>query len=523
MDEYAGRVLADRYRLPLPPADEYELVETRAFDTYSGQEVHLRQIPLPETVEAEVVGDDGRYGAGGPGASAYSGAAYPGASGALGRTNGMGRGARTGGGDPAVRRAIEAATAAAQVPDHPRLDQVFHVFVEAGSLWIVSELVAGRPLAALLAERTLSPYRAAELAHDILTALRALHTDGWIHRNITARTVLVCDDGRAMLTGLAAGAAEEALCGYDPVPRPSAGPADRPERGGRSAPAEAADHGSDADADGGEAGGPAVEGRSAAGGFPAPRDPGARGVPGVSDTAPGEGEPRAAQGGLPGPRGALEQPGPGPGLRLPPGSEWRPAERIEGGRTEGPSDPNSTHGAGRGVPGARPGELAPGGRPSAPAPGDPQGAAERAARASAIAAYAAGARAAARANVEGSAPRSARPGAADVPNGPTTEHVEGAPRPAPDANGTAPDPYADPNLQADLGTQADRSAGLTPNQAGRNLHATRALYIDPGRPAAPNGAPVPGSYADPNAAANRQAPQAPYATPGQITPGQITP
>ncbi|OMI39460.1 hypothetical protein, partial [Streptomyces sparsogenes] len=61
MDEYAGRVLADRYRLPLPPADEYELVETRAFDTYSGQEVHLRQIPLPETVEAEVVGDDGRY------------------------------------------------------------------------------------------------------------------------------------------------------------------------------------------------------------------------------------------------------------------------------------------------------------------------------------------------------------------------------------------------------------------------------------------------------------------------------
>ncbi|MGO4423991.1 protein kinase, partial [Streptomyces sp. MCAF7] len=322
------------------------------------------------TVEAEVVGDDGRYGAGGPGASGYSGAAYPGAPGAFGRTNGMGRGARAGGGDPAVRRAIEAATAAAQVPDHPRLDQVFHVFVEAGSLWIVSELVAGRPLAALLAERTLSPYRAAELAHDILTALRALHADGWIHRNITARTVLVCDDGRAMLTGLAAGAAEEALCGYDPVPRPSAGPADGPERGGRSGSVEEADAGSgaDADTDGGDAGGPAVEGRSAAdgalppgggpaahrtqplyrdqgaaGGFPAPRDPG---------TGPGEGEPRpGSAGGLPGQRGALEQPGPGPGLRLPPGSEWRPAERIDGGRPDAPDDPNglsaphSTHGA----------------------------------------------------------------------------------------------------------------------------------------------------------------------------------
>ncbi|MGW3567644.1 protein kinase [Streptomyces sp. NPDC000941] len=530
MDEYAGRVLADRYRLPLPPADEYELVETRAFDTYSGQEVHLRQIPLPETVEAEVVGDDGRYGAGGPGASGYSGAS--------GRTNGMGRGARAGG-DPAVRRAIEAATAAAQVPDHPRLDQVFHVFVEAGSLWIVSELVAGRPLAALLAERTLSPYRAAELAHDILTALRALHADGWIHRNITARTVLVCDDGRAMLTGLAAGAAEEALCGYDPVPRPSAGPADGAEQGGRSAPAEQADSDGDSDFDGGgEAGGPAVEGRSAAGGvlppgggpavhrtqplyrdqgaaggFPTPRDPG---------TAPGERGPRPGPqggpaGGLPGQRGALEQPGPALGLRLPPGSEWRPAERIDGGRPDAPDDqnglsaPHSTHGAGPGVPGARRGEPASDGRPSAPAPGDPQGAAERAARASAIAAYAAGARAAARANVEGSAPRSARPGATDVPNGPAAEQAEGALRPAPHANGTAPGPvkapapyadadpnrsavpapYADPNRQTDLGTQADR-----------HPHATRALYIDPGRPAAPNGVPKAGSWDDDAAAAH---------------------
>ncbi|SCE14597.1 hypothetical protein GA0115245_12331, partial [Streptomyces sp. di188] len=53
MDDYAGRVLADRYRLPLPPSDEYELTESRAFDTYSGQEVLVRQVPLPEVVEAE--------------------------------------------------------------------------------------------------------------------------------------------------------------------------------------------------------------------------------------------------------------------------------------------------------------------------------------------------------------------------------------------------------------------------------------------------------------------------------------
>ncbi|MFB4422481.1 protein kinase [Streptomyces sp. QL37] len=196
MDDYAGRVLADRYRLPLPPSDAFELVETRAFDTYSGQEVLVRQVPLPEVVDAEVLDADG----------------LPSARRATGRTVRRST-------DPAVRRAIEAAQAAAQVPDHPRLDQVFDVFAEAGSLWIVSELVAARPLAALLAERPLNPYRAAEIGSDVLTALRVLHAHGWTHRNITVRTVLVCDDGRVVLTGLAAGAAEEALCGYVPAPR----------------------------------------------------------------------------------------------------------------------------------------------------------------------------------------------------------------------------------------------------------------------------------------------------------------
>ncbi|MFF3529020.1 protein kinase [Streptomyces rubiginosohelvolus] len=210
MDDYAGRVLADRYRLPLPPSDGYELAETRAFDTYSGQEVLVRQVPLPEIVDAEVLDADGR----------------PPMSGRAG-----GRAVRRST-DPAVRRAIEAAQAAAQVPDHPRLDQVFDVFAEADSLWIVSELVAARPLAALLAERPLTPYRAAEIGSDVLTALRVLHAHGWTHRNITVRTVLVCDDGRVMLTGLAAGAAEEALCGYAPEPLPDADPVAGPTMSG---------------------------------------------------------------------------------------------------------------------------------------------------------------------------------------------------------------------------------------------------------------------------------------------------
>ncbi|MEV3871007.1 protein kinase [Streptomyces sp. NPDC049906] len=205
MDDYAGRVLANRYRLPLAPSDE-EAAYLRAFDTHSGQEVLVRQVPLPEIVEAEVLDADGL-----PEGFAL---------------NESGRAAVARASDPAVRRAIEAAQAAAHLPDHPRLDQVFDVFADGGSLWIVSELVAGRPLSTYLDEELLSPYRAAEVAADILTGLRALHAHGWVHRNITARTVLVLDDGRVMLTGLAAGAAEEALCGYDP--RPDAEPGGDP-------------------------------------------------------------------------------------------------------------------------------------------------------------------------------------------------------------------------------------------------------------------------------------------------------
>nr|WP_202447513.1 protein tyrosine kinase [Streptomyces sp. SID5468] len=197
--------MAGRYRLPWT-SGEPEPPGIRAFDTYSGQEVLLREVPLPEVVTGEI---DGR---------AASGDGEP-------------------PGGPVARRALAAARAAAALPDHPALTQVFDVLIEDGSLWIVSEPVPGRPVAALLADRRLTPYRAAEVAADVLRALRALHAQGWTHRNVTAHTVLVCDDGRAMLDGLALGAAEEALCGYDPVPRAVSaghgtppGPASRPAR-----------------------------------------------------------------------------------------------------------------------------------------------------------------------------------------------------------------------------------------------------------------------------------------------------
>ncbi|MET8567359.1 protein kinase [Streptomyces sp. NPDC004783] len=408
MDDYAGRVLADRYRLPLPPSDAYEPTESRAFDTYSGQEVLVRQVPLPEVVEAEVLDADGLpdgFTARRPGARSPGGPRRP--------------------ADPVVLRAVEAAQAAAAVPDHPRLDQVFDVFAEGGSLWIVSELVAARPLAALLAEQPLTPYRAAEVASDVLMALRVLHGHGWVHRNITARTVLVCDDGRVMLTGLAVGAAEEALCGYDPVPGPE-GEAD--EGGTGFGPGSGA--GGDGDARGSGSPGAGPSGPATA-------------VFGPGGAGPGD-HPEAAR------RAAIEA---------------RDERGLPATRPEGP----------RGLPsGFVPASLDTGGD-------------IRAARAGAIAAYRAGARAAARVQ-ETQNGRASLPGARPAP-----DHEDGRTTgPGTSPPGRIADPY---------GVRTASWHGAAPRTSGDQAPAATAPAAEHGVPRqeTPSAARTAGGWDDPDA------------------------
>ncbi|MEU1213679.1 protein kinase [Streptomyces sp. NPDC005791] len=476
MDDYAGRVLADRYRLPLPPSDAYELVETRAFDTYSGQEVLVRQVPLPEVVDAEVLDGDG----------------LPSARRATGRTVRRPT-------DPAVRRAIEAAQAAAQVPDHPRLDQVFDVFAEAGSLWIVSELVAARPLAALLAERPLNPYRAAEIGSDVLTALRVLHAHGWTHRNITVRTVLVCDDGRVVLTGLAAGAAEEALCGYVPAPQPDdedtygppavesgpTGPYD--PSAVESGPAEPHDP-SAVESEPYEfepyESGPYESGPYESGPYES----------GLYDPSTVESEPYE-----PGPHElpalGYEQSVAAPGSDAPVAPEGLPAPRTSTDGVPPASGPPTGIGAA-----ARP-ALPPALPPTGPAEGSP--AQVRAARAGAIAAYRAGARAAARGSEDPKRPEH-DPG--DGPDeGPDAAEREepGARFTAPPAPGTprltgwgtaagAPYPYDDED-EDDEDDEDDEGPGGSP-PPGRRVHLAGTWDDGPGagRPVPAGGSGGPG-------------------------------
>ncbi|MFD5638007.1 protein kinase [Streptomyces sp. NPDC127077] len=514
MDDYAGRVLADRYRLPLPPSDAYELAESRAFDTYSGQEVLVRQVPLPEVVEAEVLDADG----------------LP--DGFVARDGGVRRAsARTTRRptEPAVLRAIEAAQAAARIPDHPRLDQVFDVFAEGGSLWIVSELVPARPLAALLAEKPLSPYRAAEVAADVLTALRVLHAHGWVHRNITVRTVLVCDDGRVLLTGLAAGAAEEALCGYDPVPAPEedlatghVGHAGLPGHG--SGPRAGRQPG-----DAGPAGTGAPQG--AAGGRGPVAGAGFGGAPrGVAVAATSGADAEAAR------RAAIEaraeQGTPVPGAPVPgapvPG---RGPRALEAGGPAGPGRPA--------------GGAGPDGGPETGGRGEGAEDDVRAARAGAIAAYRAGARAAARVQGERRgdplalpAPRPSAPGEQTGQDGRygASAHTPGSQDPAQPSRFPGQDGRygAQGQAQPHVPGQGDgpQSHSVPPGQIADpyGVGGTGRYGVQPRPAGAPGGGTVGGDTAyGRSALAPGQAPhgtgQAPYGTgqggrPGVPAPGR---
>ncbi|MBD0671437.1 protein kinase domain-containing protein [Streptomyces sp. CBMA156] len=166
-----GELLAGRYRLTDRPGP----LCAHAVDDRTGESVLLRALELPGVLTAAQDPEE---------ASAAQA-------------------------DRLVRR-VAAVGSAAPVA-HPRLLRGVGAFVEDELLWTVEERPAGVTVAELLAAGPLAPYRAAELAADLAGALRALHAAGLTHGNLTAESVLVCEDGAAMLGGLLAGVAEEAL------------------------------------------------------------------------------------------------------------------------------------------------------------------------------------------------------------------------------------------------------------------------------------------------------------------------
>ncbi|MFD7691746.1 serine/threonine-protein kinase [Streptomyces sp. NPDC059805] len=92
------------------------------------------------------------------------------------------------------------AWAAARVADR-NVVTVYDVATQDGRPWIVMELVRGISLAELLdADGPLSPRRAAHIGSEVLSALRAAHGAGVLHRDVKPANVLLSNDDRVVLT-----------------------------------------------------------------------------------------------------------------------------------------------------------------------------------------------------------------------------------------------------------------------------------------------------------------------------------
>ena len=84
---------------------------------------------------------------------------------------------------------------------HPAVVQVYDVVTEGGRPWIVMELLDARSLADMVIEDGPVARRAvAKIGIALLGALEVAHANGVLHRDVKPANVLICTDGRCVLT-----------------------------------------------------------------------------------------------------------------------------------------------------------------------------------------------------------------------------------------------------------------------------------------------------------------------------------
>lgn len=102
--------------------------------------------------------------------------------------------------DALCERTMREARAAASLA-HPSVVQVYDVVTDANRPWIVMELLEARSLADMVIDDGPLPPRAvAKIGIAMLGALEVAHAAGVLHRDVKPANVLICEDGRCVLT-----------------------------------------------------------------------------------------------------------------------------------------------------------------------------------------------------------------------------------------------------------------------------------------------------------------------------------
>ncbi|MEU7833440.1 MULTISPECIES: serine/threonine-protein kinase [unclassified Nonomuraea] len=106
-----------------------------------------------------------------------------------------------------LRTAREARMAARL--NHPSVVAIYDVVEEDGRPWIIMELVRHPSVEEVVATSGALPVRqAADVGRQVLSALRAAHEVGILHRDVKPSNILLTDDGRAVLTDFGIATAE---------------------------------------------------------------------------------------------------------------------------------------------------------------------------------------------------------------------------------------------------------------------------------------------------------------------------